>query len=111
MSIRNQKRNANHQETTENVSEIIESPVLGGGVASSELDVLVPGRSKTKLPRIEYSILEDLRASLKDKLSSEIEGLLLESQRELLKTLKPKTRNNPNEGLELNSGNESRTPT
>ena len=44
--------------------------------------------------RDENSTLESLRASLKEEISSEIKSLLLESQRELLKLLKPKTGEN-----------------
>ena len=53
MSTRSQKRKAYNQENTENVSEIFVSPVLAGGVDSSELDVKVAGPSKAKSPRVE----------------------------------------------------------
>ena len=44
-----------------------------------------------KLPRIENRVLESLRTSLKEEITSEMKGLLIESQKELLKLLKPKT--------------------
>ena len=53
MSTRSQKRKAYNQENTENVSEILVSPVLAGGVDSSEPDVMVAGPSKAKPPRVE----------------------------------------------------------
>ena len=52
---------------------------------------MVAGPFKIKSPRIENSVLESLRASLKKEIPSEIKDLLLESQRELLKLPKPKT--------------------
>ena len=72
-----EKNKSPDQESTENVIEIIVSPVSGGGVASSEQDVLVAGPSKAKSPRIDGSLLEDLRASLKEEITSEIKGLSL----------------------------------
>ena len=60
-------------------------------------DATVAGPSKPKFPRIEGSFLESLRASLKEKITSEIKNLLVESQREMLKLLKPETRETENE--------------
>ena len=51
----------------------------------------VAGPSKPKSPRVENSILESLRVSLKEEIISEIKGLLAESQREMLKLLRPET--------------------
>ena len=55
---------------------------------------MVAGPSNTKSPRIENSVLEILRTTLKEEITSEIKGLIIESQRELLKLLKPKTGEN-----------------
>ena len=87
MSTISQKRRNDQQESTENVSETINSPVLVGNADLSDQDVAIAGPSSTKYPRIENSVLEGLRASLKEKMTSEIRSLLAESQRELLKLL------------------------
>ena len=55
---------------------------------------MIVGPASAKFPRIESSALESLRASLKEELTSEIRGLLAESQKELLKLLRPKTNEN-----------------
>ena len=73
-------------------------------VGLGEQDVMVADPCRTKSPRIEISVLESLRTSLKDEITFEIKGLLLESQRDILKKLKPKTRENLNKENELNSG-------
>ena len=65
----------------------------------------VAGPSKSKSPRVENSILESLRVSLKEEIPSEIKGLLAESQREMLKLLRPEKRENVEEETE----NETRT--
>ena len=78
-----------------------------------------PGRrrvnpSRPKSPRIENSFLESLRASLKDEITSEIKTLLAESQREMLKLLKPETRGSIRENTEEEVEEETRnfyTPT
>ena len=49
---------------------------------SSDQDVVVTGPSKPKSPRVENSVLESLRVSLKEETTSEIKSLLMESQRE-----------------------------
>ena len=72
------------------------------------------GPSRPKSPRIENSLLESLRASLKDEITSEIKTLLAESQREMLKLLKPETRGNVRENIEGEIEEETRnfyTPT
>ena len=56
-----------------------------------EQDVMKAGPSKAKLPRIENSLLENLRTSLTEKITSEIEGLLLKSQKDLEKMRTKKT--------------------
>ena len=70
---------------------------------------MVAGPSKSESPSVEVTVLESLRVSLKEELTSEIKGLLLQSQRERSSLLKPKAMENPNKGNELNSRNESRT--
>ena len=72
------------------------------------------GPSRPKYPRIEGSLLEDLRASLKEEIISEIKNLLVESQREMLRILKPETRENVRKNNEKETENETRsfyTPT
>ena len=90
MSTRSQKRKITLQESTENVSETITSPNLVEIVDLGDQDVAVAGHS-AKSTRIKNSVLEELRASLKDEITSEIRSLLAESQRELLKLLNSKT--------------------
>ena len=63
---RSQKRRIVLQESNENVSEIIVSPVLVENGGLVEQDVLIANRSHAKSPRVEYSNLESLRASLKE---------------------------------------------
>ena len=72
------------------------------------------GPSRPKSHRIENSLLESLRASLKEEITSEIRSLLIESQKEMLKLLKPKTGENMRENTEEETENETRsfyTPT
>ena len=60
------------------------------------------------------NFLEGLRASLKEEKTSEIKNLLIESQKEMLKLLKPKTGENVRENVEEEPENETRgfyTPT
>ena len=57
-------------------------------------DVELAGPSKPKSPRVENSLLESLRTPLKEEITSEVETLLLESQKEMLKLLRPETREN-----------------
>ena len=95
MSTRSQKRIKIPQACCKNVSEIVSSPILVENVESSDQDASVAGSSSAKSPRIENSVLEGLRTSLKEEITSEIKGLLAESQKELLKLLKSK----PNESI------------
>ena len=77
-------------------------------------ELSVAGPSKPKSPRIEGSVLENLRASLKEEITSEITNLLVESQREKLRLLKPETRDNAKENVEEETEKETRsfyTPT
>ena len=58
--------------------------------------------------------LESLRSSLKEEITSEIETLLLESQKEMLKLLRPETRENIRDHVSEELENETRsfyTPT
>ena len=91
-TTRSQKRRNDQQSTSENVSEGLISPIVVGNPCSLNQDDEVTGPSKPKSPRIENSLLESLRASLKEEITSEIKNLLIESQKEMLKLLKPETR-------------------
>ena len=91
-TTRSHKRKNIQQENSENVSEGFVSPVIVGNPCPLEEDVDVAGPSRPKSPRVENSILESLRVSLKEEITSEIKNLLIESQKEMLKLLKPETR-------------------
>ena len=83
-------------------------------VCQLDQDAINAGPSRPKSPRIERSFLESLRASLKEEITSEIKSLLVESQREVLKLLRPKTGENVKEHIEEETENETRnfyTPT
>ena len=113
-TTRSQKRKNIQQENNENVSEGFVSPVIIGNSCSSEQDVGVAGPSNPKSPRVENSLLENLRVSLKEEITSEIKNLLIESQKEMLKLLKPTTRENVRESVAEEIENETRsfyTPT
>ena len=90
-TTRSQKRKNDQQESDRNVSEGFVSPVVENPCFPEQV-VEVAGPSKPKSPRIENSLLESLRASLKEEITSEIKNLLVESQKEMLKLLKPETR-------------------
>ena len=91
-TTRSQKRKNDQQSTGGNVSESLISPIVVGNLCSSNQHGEVAGPSKPKSPRIENSLLESLRVSLKEEITSEIRTLLIESQKEMLKLLKPETR-------------------
>ena len=113
-TTRSQKRRNDQQSTGENVSEGLISPIVVGNPCSSNQDDEVAGPSKPKSPRIENSLLESLRASLKEEITSEIKNLLIESQKEMLKLLKPETRGIIRENTEEEVEEETRsfyTPT
>ena len=113
-TTRSQKRRNNQQESTESVSEGFVSPIIVNNSCPLEQDVSVAGPSRPKSPRIEHSLLESFRASLKEEITSEIKNLLIESQKEMLKFLKPETRENVRENTEEEAENETRnfyTPT
>ena len=113
-TTRSQKRKNYQQESTKSVSERFASPKIVNNSCPLDQDVSVAGPSKPKSPRIENNLLESLRASLKEEITSEIKNFLMESQREMLNILKPETRENMRENTEEETGNETRsfyTPT
>ena len=113
-TTQSQKRKNFQQEKSENVSDGFVSPIVGENPCFPEQEVSCAGPSKPKFPRIENSFLESLRASLKEEITSEIKNLLIESQKEMMKLLKPETRENFRENVEEGMENETRnffTPT
>ena len=100
MSTRSQKRRS-IQERNEHVGESIVSPIVTEIDGSVDQDVLAAGPPRSIIPRIENKSLESLSASLMEERTSEIKNLLAESQRELLKLLKPKTVESINEEEEI----------
>ena len=78
-STRSQKRRNNQQGSSEIVSEIISSPILVENGESSDQDASIAGPFSAKTPRIENSVLEGLRVSLKEEITSKIRSLLAES--------------------------------
>ena len=91
MSTRSQNIKYKYQENPERVCEKLVTPVLVHIVDLSEQNVMIAGTSITNSPRVENSVLESLRASLKKEITSEIKGLVMEFQRGVLKLLKPRT--------------------
>ena len=113
-TTRSQKRRNNQQEVVENVSEGFVSPVLAENSCSLDKDVFIAGPSKPKSPRVENSVLESLRVSLKEEITFEIKSLLMESQREMLKLLRSETEENVRNSTIDETENETRsfhTPT
>ena len=113
-TTRSQKRRNIQLEGTENGTEGLISPVLVGDETQVDQDVMVAGPSSAKTPRIENSILENQRASLRDEITSQVETLLIEPQKEILKLLKPKANENIREEPEDELENQTRsfyTPT
>ena len=109
-TTRSQKRKNNQQGSSENVSAGFVSPIVVENSCPLDQDDGVAGPPKPKSPRVENSILESLRVSLKEEINSEIKGLLAESQREMLKLLRPETRENVEEETE-NGTRTFHTPT
>ena len=107
-TTRSQKRKNIRQENSENVSDGFVSPAVVQNTCFLEQDVSTAGPSKPKSPRIENSLLESLRASLKEEITSEIKNLLIESQKEMMTLLKPETRDNVRENVEEGMENETR---
>ena len=113
-TTRSQKRRNDQQEGYRNVSEGFVSPIVMENPCSSNQDVEVTGPSRPKSPRIENGLLENLRVSLKEEITSEIKNLLIESQKEMLKLLKPETRENARDNFDEETENEIKsfyTPT
>ena len=106
---RSQKRRNDRQEGDRNVSEGFVSPIVMENPCSSNLDVEVTGPSRPKSPRNENSFLENLRASLKEEITSEIKNLLVASQKEMLELPKPKTRENARDIFDEETENETRS--
>ena len=113
-TTRSQKRRNELQESTEKVSEGLFSPVVVENSWFLDQDVSVAASSSAKFPKIEKSALGNLRDSLREEITSEIKTFLLESQKEMMKLLKPKTGENVREEDESDPENETRsfyTPT
>ena len=113
-TTRSQKRKNDQQGTSESVSEVFVSPIVAGDPSLLDQDVSVAGPSNPKSPRIENSLLENLRTSLKEEITSEIKAFLVETQREILKLLKPETEAIARETIDEEIENETRsfyTPT
>ena len=113
-TTRSQKRKNIQREMNDNVSEGSISPINVENSGPLDQDTLVTGPSRSKSPRIGNSLLESLRSSLKEEITSEIKNLLVESQKEMLKLLKPETRENVRNNVDEDVENETRsfyTPT
>ena len=70
---RSQKRKNNDQDSAKDVTEGLISPVVIGNSGLPDQEVLVAGPSSAKSPRIariEHSVLENLRTSLEQEISS-----------------------------------------
>ena len=109
-----QKRKNNQHESSESVSEYLVSPVVTENNNSVVQDVGSPGPSRAKSTRVESSVLESLKTSLKDEITSELKSLLADSQKKILKLLKAKTITNVREEPDEYTENETRsfyTPT
>ena len=73
-STRSQKSKNVQQESSNNVSESLISPVLSENDTCVVQDVQVAGSSNQRSPRIQNSIIENLRISLKNEITSEIKN-------------------------------------
>ena len=113
-TTRSQKRKNTQRETDDNVSEGFVSPINMENSHPLDQNVELAGPSRPKSPRVENSLLESMRSSLKEEITSEIKTLLLESQKEILKILRPETRDNVRDHVSEELENETRsfyTPT
>ena len=113
-TTRSQKSKNNQQESSGSVSEYLVSPSVTENNHSFDQDVSFPGPSRAKSPRVESSILETLRTTLKDEITSELENFLADSQKEISRLLKAKTNTNVREEPDEDTENEPRsfyTPT
>ena len=93
-TTRSQKRKNAQREADDNVSGGFVSPINMGNSYPLDQNVALAGPSRTKSPRVENSLLESIRSSLKEEITSEIKTILLESQKEMLKLLRPETGEN-----------------
>ena len=113
-TTRSQKRKNIQREADDNVSEGFISPINTESSRPLGQDVELPGPSRPKTPRVENSLLECLKVSLKEEITSEIKNLLIESQKEMMKLLKPETKESIRENTKEEVENETRsfyTPT
>ena len=112
-TTRSQKRKNIQREADDNVSDGFISPINTESSRPLGQDVELPGPSRPKSPRVENSLLENLKVSLKDEITSEIKNLLIESQKEMMKLLKPETKESIRENTEEEVENETSfyTPT
>ena len=113
-TTRSQKRKNTQREADDNVSEGFVSPINTENSHPLDQNVELAGPSRPKSPRVENSFLESIRSSLKEEITSEIKTLLLESQKEMLKLLRPETRENIRDHVSEELENETRsfyTPT
>ena len=113
-TTRSQKRKNTQQEAGDIVSEGFISPINMENSSPLNQNVEVAGPSRSKSPRVEGGFLENLRSSLKDEITSEIKTLLLESQKEMLRLLRPETKETARDHVTEELENETRsfyTPT
>ena len=66
------------------MNESLVHPISVENVGLGDQNVILVEPSSAKSPRVERSELENLKASLKEERTSEIKGLLVQSQKELL---------------------------
>ena len=102
--------NASHLNNLERGRSFIETTNVNVNATQYLFQLRQPGRAvgAMKVARIVNSVLESLRASVNEEITSEIKNLLIESQREMLKLLKPKTRENSREEDKNDIENETR---
>ena len=86
-TTRSEKRRNYQQESTKSVSEGVVSPIILENVCHSVQDAGIAGPSSAKSPRIENRLLESLRSSLKEEITSEFKNLLVESQKKNVETV------------------------
>ena len=113
-TTRSQKRKNAQWEADDNVSEGFVSPINMENSHPLDQNVELAGPSRPKSPRVENSLLESIRSSLNEEITSEIKTLLLESQKEMLKLLRPETRENMRDHVSEELESETRsfyTPT
>ena len=108
-TTRSQRKKNNHQESSESVSEGLVSTIIVENTCHLDQEVSVVGPSRSKSSRIENSLFENLKSSLKEEITSEIKSFLVKSEREILKLLKPKTGENVRANIEGETENEVRS--